>query len=597
MTTKLIGRQAARPRLAVAILACCLAFGAPAWAQQAPPTPTESTVMNLIRLLVQQGVITQASADSLLKQAQDEALQAKAAAAAAAPVATNAALPPAAPGAVRVPYVPELVKNQIRDEVRQEVIQQAQAEHWASPNLLPDWLDGIEINGDLRVRDEFDIYSKANSDEQIDFAALNANGPTDINSVTNPNGLPFLNTRTNRPNNFILRARLGLTAKVSDQVTAGVRIATGRDNGPVSTNQILGGGFGKKDLWLDLAWIDLTPTSWAKVTFGRMVNPFVHTDLVYDDDLNFDGGAATVKAGLLGEDRLGVQATVGAFPIEYSAGNFPTNSIDKAGTKAKWLYGGQVAANWRITDDVTLRLAGAYYDFQRVQGQVSTPCALYNGNKQCSSDVTRPAFMQKGNTLFLLRNIQPDPSNPLNFAQPQFVGLSFDYNLLDLNGQFDWKMFGQTLSLQGNYVRNLGYQASDICRNQPLGHPINNIIPSAAGNVDPCSTPAPGDTKALFQSGPNAWMVKASFGTPRPAHFGQWNLAAGYKYIQPDAVVDGFNDSDFHLGGTNAKGYFVSGSFGLAKNTWLTARWMSADEVYGPPLAIDVGQIDLNVGF
>ena len=595
MTTMRIGRHAARHGLAGAILACCLALGAPAWAQQASPSPTESTVMNLIRLLVQQGVITQASADSLIKQAQDEAAQAKAAS--AAPTAPGANLPPAAPGVVRVPYVPEVVKNQIRDEVRQEVIQQAQAEHWASPNLLPDWLDGIEINGDFRVRDEFDVYGKDNATGLIDYATFNSSGPTDINDVTNPNGLPLMNTRTNRPNNFILRARLGLTAKVSDEVTAGVRIATGRDNGPVSTNQILGGGFGKKDLWLDLAYVNIAPTSWAQVSLGRMLNPFVHTDLVYDDDLNFDGAAASLKAGLFDDGRLGLAATAGAFPIEYSAANFPTISVDKAGTKAKWLYGGQLAADLRVTDDVHFKLAGAYYDFNRVQGQISTPCALYNGNKQCSSDTTRPAFMQKGNTLILLRNIQPDPSNPLNFAQPQFVGLAFDYNLLDLNAGIDWKMFGQTLTLQGNYVRNLGYKASQVCANAPNGLPLTNVLVSPLGNPDPCSTPPPGDAKATFQSGPNAWMVKASFGTPKPSKFGEWNIAAGYRYTQPDAVVDGFNDSDFHLGGTNAKGYFVSGSLGLYKNTWLTARWMSSNEVYGPPLAIDVGQIDLNVGF
>jgi hypothetical protein len=44
-----------------------------------------------------------------------------------------------------------------------------------------------------------------------------------------------------------------------------------------------------------------------------------------------------------------------------------------------------------------------------------------------------------------------------------------------------------------------------------------------------------------------------------------------------DAVVDAFTNSDFGLGGTNNRGFILSGNYGLAKNTWLSARWMSAD--------------------
>src|SRR3546814_10764910 len=50
---------------------------------------------------------------------------------------------------------------------------------------------------------------------------------------------------------FRLRARLGMKAVIAPQWTAGIRIGTGSDNNPVSTTQTLGGGFGKKDIWLD----------------------------------------------------------------------------------------------------------------------------------------------------------------------------------------------------------------------------------------------------------------------------------------------------------------------------------------------------------
>jgi hypothetical protein len=51
------------------------------------------------------------------------------------------------------------------------------------------------------------------------------------------------------------------------------------------------------------------------------------------------------------------------------------------------------------------------------------------------------------------------------------------------------------------------------------------------------------------------------------------------------------------MGGTNAKGYYLKASLGIFDGTWLSARWFSANEVYGPPLAIDVMQLELNAAY
>ena len=77
----------------------------------------------------------------------------------------------------------------------------------------------------------------------------------------------------------------------------------------------------------------------------------------------------------------------------------------------------------------------------------------------------------------------------------------------------------------------------------------------------------------------------------------EWNLSAAYKYIESDAVLDAFTDSDFHLGGTNAKGYILGGNLGVAHNIWLTGRWLSASEISGPPYTVNVVQVDLNARF
>ena len=219
-----------------------------------------------------------------------------------------------------------------------------------------------------------------------------------------------------------------------------------------------------------------------------------------------------------------------------------------------------------------------------MQGQVSQPCLLTNGNDACSSDPTRPAFMQKGNTLFFLRNILPDPNNPVNYPQPQFVGLAFDYNLLNVTTEVDLHVSDDyDLALTADYVRNMGYHEHDVPPPGALGHNINN-----------CNA---NDAECHVKSGPSGWQGKLTFGHLVPTEMWDWNVFGGYRYVQPDAVFDAFTDSDFHLGGTNAKGYFLGGQLAVYKNTWLTARWMSADEIYGDPLSIDVLQLDLNARF
>jgi hypothetical protein len=545
------------------------------------PPPSESMVINLIRLLVKQGVITQDAADALRQQAEDEANQARAAAGAASLTAVT----PAPDGVIRVPYVPQAVRNQIKEDIKRDVVAQAQAEGWASPGAFPDWISRIQWFGDIRFRDQFNFYSSNNIAPYIDYATFNANGPIDINANTNPNGLPFLNTRQDRINQLSLRARIGMNIKVFDGVSATVRLATGSDNSPVSTTQLLGGGLTKKNIWLDQAYLTLTPTYWSAISLGRVPNQFVHTDLVFDDNLNFDGVTATAT-NQIGSQGLKVFAAAGAYPLDYVASNFPTSGATKAKDSTKWLYAAQIGAQFQ-PDALSWSARGAvsFYDYQNVQGQLSGPCDTYNNIKQCSTDSSRPSFMQKGNTLFLIRDITPNPSSPLNYAQPQFVGLSYNYRLIDLTAEVEIPLFGPTRGqLQGDFVRNLSYDPGQALANGST-QPITNfdISPDGASNT--------------YRSGPNGWLVKATVGFLKPSAKGEWNLAAGYKYIEPDAVLDAFNDRDFHLGGTNAKGYFMSANYYFANNTWLSGRWFSATEVFGPPLAIDVLQLELNTKF
>ncbi|WP_205287707.1 putative porin [Luteibacter yeojuensis] len=563
----------ARHRPARAMLTAAIVLALCAGGAHAQSAPSDNATINLVRLLVKRGVLTQSDADGLIAQANAEAAQVRKAAGTANAV-------PAVPGQVRVTYVPEVVRNQIKDELRQEVVAQAKSEHWAEPGKLPEWLDRIGWSGDMRVRDEFHYFDKGNAYPVVDFAQLNRTGPYDLNGANPP---PLLNTLENRTNSLRIRARLGVNVDLGENVSAGIRIGTGNDNNPVSTTQTLGGGLAKKDLWLDQAWLAWKPTSWAEVIGGRMPNPFMSTDLVYSNDLNFDGIVG--KFDMPVTDEIGTFANLGMFPIEYQADDFPSQQGIKNSSRDKWMTGAQIGGSWKFNEDTQWKLALAYYRFDHMRGELSSPCSIYLGVTYCDTDATRSAFMQKGNSLFLIRDIVPDPNSPSSYAQPQYVGLVYDYHVADANTQLDMKVADTPLRLEADYIRNLAYHRRDAFRDDVgINRLVNNF---GAGDF----------SENTYKSGPVGWMVRATLGDVNPHAAGDWNMALAYKYLQPDATLDGLTDTDFHLGGTNAKGFILGGSYGISPYAWLSARYFNAKEVFGPPLSIDVFQLEMNARF
>ena len=100
-----------------------------------------------------------------------------------------------------------------------------------------------------------------------------------------------------------------------------------------------------------------------------------------------------------------------------------------------------------------------------------------------------------------------------------------------------------------------------------------------------------------FAGGDTGWLVNLNFGAPKLQKRWDWNASIGYRYVESDAVIDGFCDSDFGGGGTNLKGFTLGGGLGLSSRVWLAARWMSADSIAGPTYKEDIFQFDINAKF
>jgi hypothetical protein len=353
-----------------------------------------------------------------------------------------------------------------------------------------------------------------------------------------------------------LRGRLGLIAKLGDTVEAGLGVSTGTvgsTGNPVSTNNTLGDYLNRQAAGIDLAYMQWEPLYWLRLTGGRFRNPFLHSDLVWAPDLNFDGATMSLRPRFT-EALQGI-FTAGAFPLKDTEPS-PTNTT----IKNKWLYGAQAGFEYLPAGGSSLKAGVGLYDYNNVEGIPNSGVA---GTPQASLfDWTAPSFRQKGNSMF-----------PISvFGAPTTLyGLASKFRTVNLTGELDIaRYYPIHVTLLGDYAKNVGFDRNEIFRR--------------TGGLD-------------LEPQVNAWQLRLQVGHKKIEREYDWFVFGGYRRIERDAVLDAFNDGDFHLGGTNAKGYVIGGSLGLFHNVSVSARWLSAREIVGDPYAVDVIQMDLNARF
>jgi hypothetical protein len=202
---------------------------------------------------------------------------------------------------------------------------------------------------------------------------------------------------------------------------------------------------------------------------------------------------------------------------------------------------------------------------------------------QGDTDDSRPAFAQKGNTYFPIRDILPTADNDFGTTkQYQYFGLATPFREIDLAATLDYSRYDPFhLSVFGEFVKNVAFNYDNI-----NAKAINNRGPDQSGGK-------PGN----FAGGDTGWILGIKAGTPAFEKRWDWYAGASYRYLESDATVDGFNDSDFGLGGTNLKGYTLFGAVALSKHVSFYLRWMSANEVAGPTFRNDTLQFDFNAKF
>lgn len=584
-------------------------------------TPTGNVVVNLINKLVEKGVLGPEDAKTMVAQAKAEAethkqqseadMYAIAQIAAVQTMTDQAVAEQTGISAVErsrremessynVSYIPAPVRQQLTEDIKRELAAQGLSvpgDGTKPPPGLPTLLARLKPSGEIRMRYEADLYPNNNDATGAfpNFNAINTGPPFD---VTGTQFAPQWNTDQNR-NRFRLLARFGLGINLDDNFSAGFRLATGENSSPVTVNQSLGlpnggqgGQFSKYAVWLDRAYIryDLGGgEDSAKFTFwtGRFDNPFFSTPLIFDNDLGFDGAA--IKLAYNYRNIVIPTLVAGAFPVFNTDLNFSSNQPQKYPSYDKYLFGIQAGTEVNITRNWSAQAAAAYYYFYNIEGKLSTPFYAYTQSDQGDTDNSRPSFAQKGNTYRPLRQIIPGPYNDYGaINQWQYFGLATPFHDVALTGQLNYDGFEPVrVSIVAEFVQNLAFNSSQI----------NQVAVNNRGSINTNDPNVDTANYGPFDGSGSAWLVDLQVGHAELDKIGAWQFSCGYRWIGSDAVVDGFNDSDFGLGGTNMKGFTVAARMALSPSVYVGLRWFGSESIAGPQFDMNIFQFDIGAKF
>ena len=292
------------------------------------------------------------------------------------------------------------------------------------------------------------------------------------------------------------RLRFNTIAKLSDELTGGLTLASGDEIDPISTNQTLTGFFTRKAIGIDRAFLQYKPKWFEPLTLtgGKFAYTWYRTELTWDNDLNPEGFSETLSWNI--KNPVLKKVAVIGFQLPFRE----TGAFDDS-----FVYGGQVQSYWKLSERVRFSNYAAFYNWHRAD-----PVRAAQGN--IVAPVTGGACTTTpGCTVTLPNSATLGGSTNTNAATS--TAFASKFALLNLIGRFDvdtgWARW--PLMLQLDFV--------------------NNTRPCANVSVATCN---PSDR--------SGWWAEVQFGKTQEKH----DLNVGYTFIriEREAVLSAFNFSD-----------------------------------------------------
>ncbi|MSQ47954.1 MAG: hypothetical protein EXR78_06135 [Deltaproteobacteria bacterium] len=402
-------------------------------------------------------------------------------------------------------------ENKISEEKYQELMNRAKAETEAreagveayrrdpvkvvKQDKSLDWLSRFSFSGDLRTRGE-GFYQDSG---------------------------PSANARTR----FRYRLRFGAQMKINDEVLAGLRLASGDSNDPVSTNETLTNLFTRKPVSIDQAYIMLTPKesiglgdfAWTPITVyaGKFANNLfkpravMSSELIFDDDLSPEGFGETFTF------YEGSEGLLRRFQLNTAQWTIRENSR----SEDAWMMGGQAVVAIQPLASTRLTLAFGDYFFSKDDGIAQAR------NTNSALKITNSVILKDGTIVRGGKSLSPGTGDK-EFRR--FLG---GFNIVNASMQLDYN----TGNPQWPFT----------------------LMADFAHNTDAKN----GDDIAVWAG--------ASLGATRNP--GDWAFSLAWARTETDSVLSTFSYSDFGRdGGTNVQGPFVKIDYMLFPRLTLSVK-------------------------
>ncbi|MEI8033694.1 MAG: putative porin [Chlorobiaceae bacterium] len=318
------------------------------------------------------------------------------------------------------------------------------------------------------------------------------------------------------------RIRLGASAWINDELSAGVQVATDGSTGATtyettSRNVTFGQMFLPQAAFFNEGYLDYHPQAYGldgqfNIVLGKrgVASDLIYVnDLVFDSDLTFDGITLQYGKDGAGKEKDGLAAVVGYYPLNEKS------SRTAVGGQDAYLFVGQAGYKGEVSD-IRYQLGAGYYNY-------------------VNFDVNSTSFS--------------------TVLSPSFDYTAKDFNIVELFG-----------TLGGQVTEKLPWKLS-------AQYAVNTA--SSGG--------AQGRYYNLDDSQKKAWLAEVKLGDAKSV--GDWSLNGEYCRIERDALTV-LTDSDRNslgasgvvgatTGFTNLKGIKVGGGYHLVQNLMLNVNYFS----------------------
>jgi len=176
----------------------------------------------------------------------------------------------------------------------------------------------------------------------------------------------------------------------------------------------------------------------------------------------------------------------------------------------------------------------------------------------------------------------------------KFAVALYDYNHLTDQGSAITKQLGsgdgqRNSQVTGTNVNTTNMQILDFMAqwSSPLGSKHGSLFYEHAINTD---ADAPAGNNTIAQDLDTAWQMGFKFGDKNVKKTREWQIKTLYRVVQQNAVFYALTDSDFHQGGTNAKGIELGAKYGIRKGIQLAYTFFSTENERGD---INGGKLDI----